>query len=140
MNSGVPEKHKPFWQAMDVQKLHCIVDSLSARPEKVLETLIEPDFRNENERRVFTYLQQFVGEMKVTEARRFLRFVTGSSVLTCENITVYFNALVGAERRPIAHTCSNELELPYTYGTYLELVEEFTAVLDNKECWEMNSL
>ncbi len=141
MNSGVPENHKPFWQAMQVDELNSICESLSANPEKVLEQIEEPIFANMNEQRVFGYLEQFIGEMKVTEAKRFLRFVTGSSVLTVETIRVSFNALVGAARRPIAHTCSNILELPYTYSTFLEFSKEFTALLDNDEfCWSMNSV
>lgn len=80
--------------------------------------------------------------MKVAEVKCFffLRFVTGSSVLTSDTINVSFNTLGGAARRPIAHTCSNLLELSNTYCTFfLEFVEEFSALLSNEEfCWSMN--
>lgn len=115
--------------------------ALTASPEKVLEKIVEPDFSNANEERVFGYLQQYIGEMKVDESKRFLRFVTGSSVVTVSNISISFNALTGLARRPTAHTCSNLLELPHTYNTFLEFAEEFSVLLANEEfCWSMNSL
>ena len=141
MNSGIPEKHRPFWQSMSDDEFRLLCDSLMANPEKILEKLEEPVFRHSNEGRVFSYLQQYIGEMKLEEAKRFLRFVTGSSVLSSDGISVCFNALEGAGRRPISHTCSNKLELPYTYGTFLEFAEEFTALLRCGElCWSMNTL
>lgn len=141
LNAGVPEEHKSFWQAMGVERLQTIFDALTANPEKVLEKIREPEFSNANEQRIFGYLQQYVGEMKLEESKRFLRFVTGSSVVTVDNISVRFNALTGLARRPIAHTCSNMLELPHTYNTFVEFVEEFTVLLGNEEyCWSMNSL
>lgn len=140
MNGGVPEKHKPFWQAMGVGNLYCLCDALTAKPIKILDQIMEPDFNNPNEQRVFGYLQQYVGNMKLDEAKKFLRFITGSSVLTSDPINVSFNALTGITRRPIAHTCSNMLELPHTYNTFLEFVEEFTALLGSEHCWRMNSL
>ena len=140
MHAGVPKKHKPFWQAIGVEELRELYDAMTANPEKILEILVEPDYSNINEQRVFGYLQQFVGEMKLDEAKRFLRFVTGSSVVTGEEITLSFNALSGAARCPLAHTCTNLLDLPYTYSTYLEFVEEFTVLLANEDyCWQMNS-
>ena len=66
--------------------------------------------------------------------KAFLRFVTGSSVLTSDTINVSFNALGGAARWPIVHTCSNLLELSNTYCTFLEFVEEFTALLSQDAC------
>ena len=70
---------------------------------------------------MFSYLQQFIGDMKRAEIRRFLRFTTGSSVLLASNISVAFNSLSGLARRPIAHTCSSTLELSSTYINYLDL-------------------
>ncbi len=141
INSGIPDKHRPFWQSMDVDDLYHICDALTVSPEKVLEVIEEPEFLNPSEERVFVYLQQYIGEMKVDEAKRFLRFVTGSSVVTGNNITVCFNGLTGASRRPIAHTCSNQLDLPYSYTTFLEFVDEFTTLLRNDEfCWPITNI
>lgn len=139
MNAGVPETHKPFWQAVGVEELYGTYSALTANPEKVLEMVVEPEFSNPNEQRVYGYLQQYVGEMKLDEAKRFLRFITGSSVVSSDQVRICFNALTGAARRPIAHTCSNMLELSYNYNTFIEFLEEFTIILSN-DCWPMNSL
>ncbi len=140
MNNGIPEKHTQFWQGISVEHLHTIFDSMTANPSKVLEKIHEPLFSNPNEQRVFNYLGQYIGEMKLDETKRFLRFVTGSSVLTDTDICVHFNALSGAARRPGAHTCTNTLVLPYTYVTFLEFVEEFSTLLSNEHCWEMHAV
>ena len=49
--------------------------------------------------------------MSNDELRRFVRFVTGSFVISVKSITVSFNKLDSFARRPIAHTCSARLEL-----------------------------
>ena len=140
MHEGIPEKHRPFWGAMKVDELCRIYEALTASPEKVLEQVQEPTFASPDEERVFGYLQQYVGGMKVDEVKRFVRFVTGSSVLTGSNISITFNAVTGLARRPFAHTCSSQLELSYNYGTYLEFASEFAALLGNEDSWSMNSL
>lgn len=141
MNTAIPEKHMRFWHGIDASDFYDVYTSLTASPSKVLEKIMEPLFNNPNEQRIFMYLQQYIGEMKLDDVKRFVRFITGSSVLTNEDISISFNALTGASRRPIAHTCSNSLELPYTYNTFLEFVEEFSTLLNNEEyCWVMNSV
>lgn len=92
---------------------------------------------------MFGYLQQYVGNMKQDEAQRFLRFVTGSSVCLSTKITLTFNGLTGAARRPMAHTCTSDLVLPHTctYMTYIDVMNEFAVVFSNDEyCWEMQSV
>jgi hypothetical protein len=140
MHGGIPEKHRPFWVAMEVEELCRIYEGVTASPEKVLEQVQEPTFASPDEERVFGYLQQYIGEMKLDEVKRFVRFVTGSSVLIDGNISITFNGVSGAARRPFAHACSSQLELSYNYSTYLEFAAEFTALLSNEDCWSMNSL
>jgi len=141
INSGIPLEHKPFWQTKSVPELYSLVIALSVSPRKILAQIEEPFFKNKAEERVFAYLQQYVGNMKQEEAQKFLRFVTGSSVCLGFKITVSFNGLTGAARRPLSHTCTSDLVLPYTYMTYVDFSNEFTAILsDNEYCWEMQSL
>lgn len=138
MNSGTPSCEKPFWESFSVDEFYSLYLSLSATPAKVLSILVEPFQENSSQARVFEYLQQFIGNMKMDEIRRFLRFTTGSSVLIAEKITVTFNALSGISRRPIAHTCSCVLELPSTYQSFLDFQQEFAAVLaDDDYSWDM---
>ena len=62
---------------------------------------------------------------------RFLAFFTASDVITCRNICVSFVDVVGAACRPVVHICGPPLELPSTYHSCKELVEEFNCVVKN---------
>ena len=115
--------------------------ALCATPAKVLALLEEPIETNLCQVRVMGYLQQFVGNMRNEEVRRFLRFTTGSSVIVVKRISIAFNNLSGLSRRPIAHTCGSALELPSTYVSYLDFEQEFNAILaDNEYSWHMHAI
>ena len=120
MNAGIPDSHKVYWESTSVHDLYSLWSSLSASPQKVLEKIQEPMFKNPSEEHIFNYLIQYVGGMKIEEAQKFLRFVTGSTVLREEDISISFNALTGLARRPIAHSCGHVLELSSTYSTMLK--------------------
>ncbi len=121
--------------------LYSIYIAQQASPAKVLVLVEDLDTCNPNQERVFGYLQQFIGNMQNEELRLFLRFVTGSSVCTANAIRVTFNSLEGLARRPISHTCSNILELPSSYLSYLEFATEFKAILNNTEfAWAMDAM
>lgn len=140
IHSGVPEAHKGFWSKYTVEELLQLYLELNASPAAVLCRIEEPEQTNSAKSRVFGFLRQLVGSMKNTEIRRFLRFVTGSSVLIDKSIKVSFNNLHGAARRPISHTCSCTLELSTSYYTYLDFEQEFLAVLSSDEAWVMDSV
>ena len=96
---------------------------------------------NETQDRVAGYLGVFVGNLSTDLLRRFLRFVTGSSVCLAEKIEVCFNNLDGLARRPISHTCDCALELSIVYGSYPDFADEFQQILvDNEFCWDMDAL
>ena len=57
-----------------------------------------------------------------------------------DRVVVTFNALSGEMRRPIAHTCSNTLELSCTYTSYQELKRELNLVLQNPLSFFMSML
>ena len=73
------------------------------------------------------------------ELSKFLWFVTGSTTLP-SRIEIVFATMFGAARRPIAHTCSNTLELSDTYWSYQDLRDEMRAVLATPMAFEMNML
>ena len=111
MNSGVPSVYSPFWENLSVENFFQLYKALNATPLKVLAMITDPECSNVAESRVFNYLKTYVGNMNQEELRRFLRYVTGSSVMMNSDITVMFNSLTGLARRPIAHTCDCTLEL-----------------------------
>ena len=88
ISNGIPSDEKPFWQSYSVEELYSLYLSLNATPGKVLAMLEEPEVNDECQAQVFTYLQQFIGNMKNDEVRRFLRFVTGTSVLLPDGISL----------------------------------------------------
>ncbi len=100
----------------------------------------DQDYLNANEERIHGYLKSLIGNLSNIDLRNFVRFVTGSSVLLNNKITVSFNSLGGLARRPIAHTCSYILELSTTYQTYQEFAKEMKTCLRSEMVWEMDSL
>ncbi len=140
ISTGIPLLHTSFWSHKSVEDLRLLYLGLTATSAKVLE-VVESDPTDKNEERVLGYLTQYIGSMSQDKVRRFLRFTTGSSVCMTKKITVVFNRLSGFARRPISHTCSCLLQLPSSYATYLELVNEFNHVLAQPEVsWCMDAV
>ena len=141
MNTGVPKKHQSFWKIMTVEKLHSLYLSLSVSNAKVLSLLKEPVIQNVSQEDVWQFLRKYVGSMAVDELRTFLRFVTGSFVISVPSISVTFNSLDGLARRPIAHTCSAMLEISSMYVSLQEFMSEFRSILsDPYYSWRMDSV
>ena len=139
INSGIPHCEQTFWHS--IEQVSSLYYTLTATSSKVLTMLQEPVTSNSCQSRIFSYLQQFIGNMNQAEVRRLLRFTTGSSVILSGGITVTFNNISGIARKPIAHTCDPCLELPSTYTSYLDFEQEFNAVLaDDQYAWQMDSV
>ena len=88
ISSGIPDSHLKFWSTITLKNFHVIYLASSASAEIVLDQLIEPDILDVNQERIFEYLRLYIGNMENCELRRFLRFVTGSSVCSSEGIRV----------------------------------------------------
>lgn len=137
---GIPILHSPFWSDMSIDDLCSLYLTLTANPAKICSILNSIPL-NPNEERVFVYCKQFVGSMNQGMVRRFLRFVTGSSVCLTNQINVQFNSMSGIARRPISHTCDSMLELSSTYTSYPSFIEEFEAILSQPEVnWTMDAV
>ena len=141
IGKGVPSEHHQFWKAKGVKGLKRLVLALSVSPSKVLESIEEPLLVTPAEQRVFGYLTQYIGHMKVDEVQKFLRFCTGSSVCIAKPISVTFNSSMGLTRAPIAHTCSCTLELSRSYSTFLEFANEFNCILQAEDNgWSIDAI
>ena len=137
---GIPDIHKLFWNQYSVGELHKFYISLTVTPRKVLQITSSVPL-NKNEKRVLEYLETFIGNISINLIRRFLRFVTGSSVCSVKEIVVIYNNLDGFSRRPISHTCDNILELSVSYVSYVEFCDEFQHILvDHDYCWDMDAV
>ena len=133
MAKGVPMQHRRFWNEYTIQGLYRVFVALQVDSAKVIDSIKEPLMISPTEQRVFGYLTQFVGCLKVDEVQKFLRFCTGSSVCIGTPITISFNSTSGLARRPIAHTCDCSLELSRAYSTYQEFALEFNCILSNED-------
>ena len=132
---GIPSEHKPFWSELGIDGISGLYTSLTVTSDKVLK-LIDGDCRNPGEERILAYLTSLIGNMGTNDLRNFLRFTTGSSVCTADKISVAFNSSSGLARRPIAHTCSNTLELSASYVNYHDFSTEWHAILsDTNDDW-----
>lgn len=117
----------------DLTKLY---EERKPTPKKVVK-LLEASPQNDAERCCLDHLKRYLKSLE-GNISNFLRFVTGSDILTCTSIKVTFNTLEGLMRRPVAHTCGPTLELPTTYQSYNELVEEFSSILSDKSSLTFN--
>lgn len=140
INGGIPAQHRSFWRDMKLECFLKVYLRATASVSSVLGIIIEPPLMDASQSVVYGYLRKYVGNMKNSEVRDFLRFVTGSSALIVDEISVTFNGLSGLSRRPVAHTCTPMLELPTTYETLVEFSQEFDALLSSELSWIMDAI
>jgi len=130
MKSGIPHtQHEAFWSFLTVPSINYLFEQQLPTTEKVVSVLVaEQEHLRQDEQNCFYFLRQFVDRLDQEELTAFLQFVTGSSVMPAR-ISVIFNVLAGVMRRPIAHTCSNTLEISSTYSSLQEFKRELSSVL-----------
>ncbi len=140
MHSGVPKIHKLFWGKLSVSKLFELFKAMNATASSMLKILEEPEFCNKAEQRVFNFFATFIGSCHNNDLRSLLRFITGSSVILNNEISVSFNSLSGLARRPISHTCSCLIELSTSYMSYPEFEKEMLTVLSSESAFIMDAM
>ena len=142
LHFGIPSCHKAFWNGKSPDDIVSFHRRLMATLSKVLAMLDRCSVHNPAEERVFGYLISMVGNMQIPELKLFLRFVTGCGVCIDSKIKVTFNSLNGLARRPIAHTCDFNLELPTTYINFDDFYGEFRCILNSTKeefSWRIDS-
>ena len=101
--------------------------------------LLDANAETNAQRETMSYLKQYVSGLESEKLTKFLRFCTGSNMMCVEKITISFNTLEGAVRRPVAHTCGAVLDLPTTYASFPLFREEWNSVLSS-EYWDIDFL
>ena len=119
-----------------VESLLSIYDQLTPTNSRLLDT-IDSQPTTQEERDSLKFLKRFIKGLDSRMLTTFLRFFSGSDLMLFDSWQVNFTNIEGCARRPIAHTCSNTLELPSTYLSFPELREEFNNILKS-ENWEMD--
>ena len=115
----------------DITDVTSMYASLIPTPKRVWE-LIQATPETKSQSVALKFLQQYIRAQNQSSLSRLLHFLTGSLVMSVDGISVRFVNLVGAGRRPIAHTCGPNLELPSTYNAYREFRAEWDAVLSSE--------
>ncbi len=137
MKMGIPDSHmKIFWNNLSGEDIRDLLQEQRPTAGKVLEVMTtDPEYLTDQESTTFYYLQEFIRGLAQDVLQDFLLFCTGS-VHQPRQLGVTFTDLIGAERRPIAHTCSNALEIPRTYDSLQEFRREFMHLLQSPEAWQ----
>ncbi|OWF39690.1 uncharacterized protein LOC110464724 [Mizuhopecten yessoensis] len=143
MKSGIPPSHlELFWNRLNIEELNRIYRVLEPTPQRVIDR-IETDVEHlrEEEDRVFYFLKDFISVLCPEDLSHFLVFLTGSDALPQDSpIKVLFSRVEGLAMHPVAHTCSNTLELPVGYTSSQELRRDFMTILNNPESYSMTIL
>lgn len=112
IKEGIPENLMGiFWRALSVEHIAYMIETQRPTPGKVVACLrTEEDLRAEEECTLY-FLREFISSLDTDDLKNFLMFVTGSIHMPEDGITVSFVGTSGVLRRPLAHTCSDTLEI-----------------------------
>ncbi|PIK45973.1 hypothetical protein BSL78_17181 [Apostichopus japonicus] len=112
----------------DVSSIQSLVKEIAPTNRKVLK-LLKANVNSAREQKVFQLLKMYVRGLERDMLSRFLKFCTGSSVMSVASIEVTFNSIAGLQRRPVARTCGPVLELSVMYADITDLRYEFNSIL-----------
>ncbi|XP_065110919.1 carbohydrate sulfotransferase 10 isoform X1 [Paramisgurnus dabryanus] len=126
-------------ETMTAEKLDQITENLQPKARSVAKSIKFPPTMSPSETAVSHHLLRFVRERDQRELGLFLRYCTGSDLFLSKTIQVTFKEMNEFSRRPIAHTCTQQLELACDYSTYAEFRSEFSSVL-NTGVWIMDMI
>ncbi|KAJ8043440.1 hypothetical protein HOLleu_10520 [Holothuria leucospilota] len=112
----------------DVESLKTLVKDLTPTTRKVLK-IFPGRLNSAREQNAFDLLKKYVRGLGRDMLPKFLKFCTGSSVMSVTSIDVTFNSISGLQRRPVAITCGPVLEISVMYTDIAGIRYEFNSVL-----------
>ncbi|XDV27595.1 hypothetical protein PO909_031099 [Leuciscus waleckii] len=124
-------------ETMTAENLDKITENLQPKARNVAKSIKFQQSMSQSETTVSNHLLRFIRERDQKELGLFLRYCTGSDLFLSKTIEVTFKEMSEFSRRPIAHTCTQHLELASDYSTYAEFRAEFCSVL-NSGVWVMD--
>ena len=126
-------KHVEDFQSVQITKR--FYEKLLATPKRIIG-LIEAKPSNESEKDSLGYLKQYIRGLDQSLLEKFLKFVSGSDLVTFTKINVSFTVPANEfQRRPIVHTCGPLIEVPSTYSNFWKLREDFSNILSHDLVW-----
>lgn len=119
------------------EELVQLYSDLQPTPKKVCQLLKFPEQLTPKQEEVANHLKRYIRELDESQLQKFLRFCTGSNLVTTVSIFVEFQEMSDFTRRPIGHTCGNILEIAESYENFPDFRSEFNAVLESN-IWVMD--
>lgn len=135
--SGELQALKSFHEFASASSLCTMYEEKKPTSKRVIK-LLQPESSTDAERTCFDHLKRFIKSLNEVKLAGFLQFVTGSNIITVNEIKVTFNTSAGHERSIVSHTCAPVLELPSTFQTYNELSEQFSNILMISSAWSFD--
>lgn len=126
-----------YLEFSDVNTMTTLYEEKRPTPKRVIK-LLKAEPSSDVERACLDHLKRYIKSLGESQLAGLLQFVTGSNIITVEEIQVTFTDTVGVSRCIVAHTCGPLLELPSTFQTYNELSEEFSNTLANAFAWSFD--
>lgn len=126
-------------ETMTTEKVDKITENLQPKARSVAKSIKFPPTMSPSETAVSNHLLRFIRERDQRELGLFLRYCTGSDLFLSKTSQVTFKEMNEFSRRPIAHTCTQHLDLACDHNTYAESRAEFSSVL-NSGVWIMDIL
>ena len=128
---------KSFPEFCDASSLYKMYEEKNPTSKRVIK-LLHAEPSSDTERMCLDHLKRFIKSLNESKLAGFLQFVTGSNIITVNQIEVAFNTSAGHSRSIVAHTCAPVLEIPSTFQTYNELSEQFSNILLISSAWSFD--
>ena len=119
---------KTFSEFRDVKSMCTMYEAKKPTSKRVIK-LLKAEPSCDMERGSLDHLKRYIKSLDDSKLAGLLKFLTGSNIITVDEIEVAFTTSVGGNRHIVAHTCGPLLELPSTFQTYNELCEEISSIL-----------
>ena len=118
LKQGIPSNQMDmFWSLLTEAGVTYLYQQQRPTVKRFLLSLTtSPADLHPEEEKALYFFKQYVGGMDQEELAELLLFITGSTVMV-DQITITFCSVTGVMRCPVAHTCSNLLELPSSYSS-----------------------
>ena len=111
-----------------------------SEPTTKVLALLRADPKSDSERQGLKYLQRYIRGLDKVFLLKYLRFVTGTNIASnISKLPVSFIKMQDFQRRLIAHTCGQLLEISDTYRNFCKLRGEFQHVL-SANVWIFDTL
>ena len=92
-----------------------LLTDLQPTAKKVCQLLKFANDLTPKQKEVRNHLKRLIRELDEIKLQKFLRFCTGSDLVTTDSIYVEFDEMRDFSRRPIGHTCGKILHLAESY-------------------------